>query len=115
MNIKVEKTAILDDLKQERTVLVLDTNVVIDYVDKSLKHIFQKSHWTKEIPAYCIDIINYAFQNEKIRLCSIIPQELHGVLYNKICHNNIFLYEKIINQLKIDHKDTIIDDIIRDI
>ena len=111
----MEETAILDDLRRENIVLVTDTSVLINRLDQSLNHIFQESYWTKELPPYCIDIINYAFQTKKIRLCAVIPQELHGVLYNKICHEDISLYKNMVDQLKIDHKDTIIDDVIKDI
>ena len=97
----MKKDTLFYDLKQDDRILVLDTNVLIDYFDKSLNYVFQKSYWTTKLPLYLTDIIDYAFQNKKIRLCAKIPQELHGVLYNKICYRDISLYEKIVDQLRI--------------
>ena len=102
--------SVIEDSNRDDFVMVVDTNVLLQYCFKSLNEIFpdQEQPWLDSAYADMIDCLH---KNGKISISYTIQREFRGVLMGK-CNNDQDQYKRVIERLGRDYTGTIISDIL---
>ena len=101
---------LLRDARHDDFCMTLDTNILLNYCSKHLKMIVPNFSMKKMNQEH-VYAINTTYNNKKIKLCRIVHNEFHGVLYYWICNQNYTCYKKILAQISDKYAETVLGDI----